>query len=224
MDYRDPDWVSERLGLDKNTVYKFLQDGRIPALQLGRKWLISESRLVEWMREETASQTKARREAVASANRTVRRMTNLTAEARAALRQAHAEARRYGDARLGQEHLLLALVGESDGAGADALRLLKIDPGHTRREVEARLVSNGSVPPRRLARRPQARKAMRLAMREAQRGASKRIGTGHLLLGILLSGEGLGHEILASHGLTPERLRHALSDVQAESQNGDDNG
>jgi hypothetical protein len=63
---------------------------------------------------------------------------------------------------------------------------------------------------------------MRLAMREAQRGASKRIGTGHLLLGILLSGEGLGHEVLTGHGITAERLRHALSDVQTESRNGDD--
>src|SRR5688572_19193867 len=180
MDYRDPDWVSERLGLDKNTVYKFLQDGRIPALQLGRKWLISESRLTEWMHDETDVQTRSRREAVASANRTVRRMTNLTAEARAALRQAHAEARRYGDTRLGQEHLLLALLGATDGPGARALRLLKVDADDARRRVEARLESNGSIAPRRLARRPQARKAMRLAMREAQRGASKRIGTGHL--------------------------------------------
>ena len=217
MDYRDPDWVAERLGLDKNTVYKFLQDGRIPALQLGRKWLISESRLTEWMREETDVQTRSRREAVASANRTVRRMTNLTPESRAVLRQAHAEARRYGDQRLGQEHLLLALLTEVDGPAARAIRLLKLNVADVRRQVEGRIESNGSSTLRRLARRPQARKAMRLAMRESQRSAAKRIGTGHLLLGILLSGEGLGHDILVAHGVTAERLRHALSDAQADA-------
>jgi excisionase family DNA binding protein len=220
MDYRDPDWVAERLGLDKNTVYKFLQDGRIPALQLGRKWLISESRLAEWMREETDSQTRSRREAVTSTNRTVRRMTNLTPESRAVLRQAHAEARRYGDHRLGQEHLLLALLAEADGPADRAMRLLKLNAEDVRRQVEGRIESNGSSTPRRLARRPQARKAMRLAMREAQRSAATRIGTGHLLLGIVLSGEGLGHDILAGRGVTAERLRHALSDARSEAGEG----
>ena len=63
LDYRDPEWVGKRLGLDKNTVYKFLQDGVIPAVHLGRKWLISEARLIEWLEKEAESQTRARREA-----------------------------------------------------------------------------------------------------------------------------------------------------------------
>ena len=52
MDYRDPDWVAAKLGLDRNTVYRFLHDGTIPAIQLGRKWLVSESRLEEWLAAE----------------------------------------------------------------------------------------------------------------------------------------------------------------------------
>ena len=27
LDYRDPEWVADQLGIDKNTVYKYLQDG-----------------------------------------------------------------------------------------------------------------------------------------------------------------------------------------------------
>ena len=45
LDYRDPEWVAEQLGIDKNTVYKYLQEGSLPGLQLGRKWLVSERRL-----------------------------------------------------------------------------------------------------------------------------------------------------------------------------------
>ena len=30
LDYRDPDWVAEQLGIDKNTVYKYLQEGNLP--------------------------------------------------------------------------------------------------------------------------------------------------------------------------------------------------
>src|SRR2546421_618584 len=69
LDYRDPEWVGKRLGLDKNTVYKFLQDGVIPAVHLGRKWLISEARLAVWLEKEAENQTRARREAAQSSDR-----------------------------------------------------------------------------------------------------------------------------------------------------------
>src|SRR3954463_3196267 len=98
LDYRDPDWVANRLGLDKNTVYKFLQDGVIPAVHLGRKWLISEARLIEWLEKEAENQTRARREASQAAERTVQLIDNFTAAARMALKQANSEARRYGHA------------------------------------------------------------------------------------------------------------------------------
>src|SRR5436190_12584287 len=96
LDYRDPEWVGKRLGLDKNTVYKFLQDGVIPGVHLGRKWLISEARLVDWLKKEAENQTRARRDAAQSAERTVRLIDNFTVAARMALKQAHSEARRYG--------------------------------------------------------------------------------------------------------------------------------
>src|SRR6266700_832023 len=110
MDYRDPDWLADKLSIDKNTVYRFLQDGTIPAVQLGRKWLISEKRVVEWLAQETEKQTRARRDAVGSAQALVRRLENYTAAARQALKVAHGEARRYGHEELGQGHLLLGLA------------------------------------------------------------------------------------------------------------------
>ena len=96
MDYQDPDWVAERLGIDKNTVYRFLQEGTIPAVQLGRKWLISQRRLEEWLAAETEKQTRARREAAKSAESVVRRMDQFTAPARAALKKRTAK---RGDTR-----------------------------------------------------------------------------------------------------------------------------
>ena len=61
LDYREPEWVAEKLGLDKNTVYKYLQEGWLPGVQLGRKWLISERLLAEYLEKETRSQTASRR-------------------------------------------------------------------------------------------------------------------------------------------------------------------
>jgi len=62
LDYRDPEWVAEQLGVDKNTVYKYLQDGSLPGLQLGRKWLISERRLAEFLERVEQQQTDRRRQ------------------------------------------------------------------------------------------------------------------------------------------------------------------
>ncbi|MEX0782089.1 MAG: helix-turn-helix domain-containing protein [Dehalococcoidia bacterium] len=53
--------MAEQLGLDKNTVYRFLNEGRLPGLQLGKKWLIEERGLREFLRREQRLQTDRRR-------------------------------------------------------------------------------------------------------------------------------------------------------------------
>jgi excisionase family DNA binding protein len=63
LDYRDPDWVADQLGIDKNTVYKYLQEGSLPGLQLGRKWLVSERRLAEFLERVEREQTQRRQAA-----------------------------------------------------------------------------------------------------------------------------------------------------------------
>ena len=61
LDYRSPEWVAEQLGIDKNTVYRYLQEGYLPGLQLGRKWLVSERRLAEFLERAERDQTERRR-------------------------------------------------------------------------------------------------------------------------------------------------------------------
>ena len=63
LDYRDPEWVAEQLGIDKNTVYKYLQEGSLPGLQIGRKWLVSEKRLATFLERVEREQTDRRRQA-----------------------------------------------------------------------------------------------------------------------------------------------------------------
>jgi excisionase family DNA binding protein len=222
LDYRDPDWVADQLGLDKNTVYKFLQDGTIPAIQLGRKWLVSETRLAEWLRKETDSQTQARRGAAASTERTVKRMENFSAAAQLALKQAHSEARRYNHPQLGQEHLMLGLVADPDATTTQALRVLSIEPGKLRREIESAAPPGTTPVPRRLGRSVDAKRAMRVAAKLARRAVQSDgqaiIGTDHLLMGVLLSHQGLGHQILRQHKITRQRLRDALAEQQHKNR------
>ncbi len=61
LDYRSPEWVADQLGIDKNTVYRYLQEGSLPGLQLGRKWLVSERRLSEFLERAEREQTERRR-------------------------------------------------------------------------------------------------------------------------------------------------------------------
>jgi excisionase family DNA binding protein len=69
LDYRDPEWVADKLGIDKNTVYKYLQEGSLPGLQLGRKWLVSERRLANFLEQVEREQTQRRRSAAGNAQR-----------------------------------------------------------------------------------------------------------------------------------------------------------
>jgi excisionase family DNA binding protein len=69
LDYKDPEWVAEQLGIDKNTVYKYLQEGALPGLQLGRKWLVSEKRLAEFLERVEREQTDRRRQAAGGTQR-----------------------------------------------------------------------------------------------------------------------------------------------------------
>ena len=61
IDYRDPEWVSVQLGVERNTVYRWLKDGTLPGLLIGRRWLVSESQLGEFLQSKTERQTKVRR-------------------------------------------------------------------------------------------------------------------------------------------------------------------
>lgn len=62
--FKEVDWVAEQLGLDKNTVYRYLSEGRLPGLQLGKKWLVEERGLRDFLRREQRVQTE-RRQAMA---------------------------------------------------------------------------------------------------------------------------------------------------------------
>ena len=69
LDYRSPEWVAEQLGIDKNTVYRYLQDGTLPGLQLGRKWLVSERRLADFLERAERQQTERRRRSASATAR-----------------------------------------------------------------------------------------------------------------------------------------------------------
>ena len=199
LDYRDPEWVSEQLGLERNTVYKYLKEGTIPAIRIGKKWLISESKLAEWLQQETEKQTKSRRAAAGSVNSTIQRMNNYTAEAREVLKSAHTIARNCGHNYLGQEHFVMAMLENKTCSGNEKLRDLVKDHKQIENLFNEKSPAEDKEVPRRLGRSADAKKAMRLA---AEKAGKSQINSGHLLTGILDSKEGKGFEILTQAGIS----------------------
>src|SRR5699024_4524539 len=159
MDYHDPEWVSAQLGLDRNTVYRLLQDGTLPAVQLGRKWLISESNLNRWLLEETDRQTRTRQSALAAQQRPAARLRTLSPAARDLVRIAFAEARRYNQRHLGPEHMLLALASDPAQPVARLLAAHGLDLPALRQRFQADQPPAQVPSFRRPGRRPRARKA-----------------------------------------------------------------
>ncbi|MFJ4190762.1 Clp protease N-terminal domain-containing protein [Kitasatospora sp. NPDC089509] len=83
------------------------------------------------------------------------------------------------------------------------------DPPEEERKRWGRFRSGGSVGGH-IPFSPPAKKTLELSLREALRLKSKEIAVGHLLLGLLREGEGLGVLVIADHGLDPSAVRRAV--------------
>jgi excisionase family DNA binding protein len=203
LDYREPEWVAEKLGLDKNTVYKYLQEGWLPGVQLGRKWLISERLLAEHLERETRSQTAIRRKDV-----TQNKELPMTPRLTRAIRLASDYAAARGQNFTGTEHLLIGMVQEGENVGVMVLRNLGIADGKPREYFESRIPTSPNAKKSRQAPLTElSNNALRLARDQALAMGHEYIGCETLLLGILLEPAGMGHEILESLGVTFESAR-----------------
>lgn len=195
LDYREPEWVAKKLGLDKNTVYKYLQEGWLPGVQLGRKWLISERLLAEHLEKETRAQTATRRKELPHTPRLTR-----------AIELAGKYAAGRGQEFCGTEHLLIGMLEEAENFGVKVLTNLGVDLFKPRAIFESRV-----APSNKKVRETPLTDPSRLALRAAHEQA---IGMGHtyigcetLLLGLLAEPSGMGGEILRSLGVTHEAAR-----------------
>lgn len=224
LDYRDPEWVAQQLGIDKNAVYRYLDEGTLPGLRLGRKWLISESGLAEFLRREEQVQTERRRAGFRSHrappfDKILRRARHLpiTERANRALASSRQEALQLGHDHLGQEHLLLGIANVEDAVAAKVLAALNID---VRAAIESVIGRAGAPASGDLRLTPRAKRSLELAVEEARRDGLGHFGTEHILLGILVTGEGLGYGLLERHGVTEDAARKEIERLRA-SANGE---
>src|SRR5438876_7308632 len=134
-----------------------------------------------------------------------------TDRARKVMALANQEAQRFNHEYSGTEHILLGLVKEGSGVGANVLKNLDIDLRKVRLEVE-KLVKSGPdmVTMGKLPQTPRAKKVIEYAIEEARSPNHNYVGTEHLLLGLLRAQEGVAAQVLMNLGLKLEDVREEV--------------
>ena len=137
-------------------------------------------------------------------------LERLDDHARGALLLAQEEARSLNSPELGDEHLLLGLLGLGKGVGARALITLgislpalrgQIGPAHGRSD-EAAVAS--------LPLGAAARRTVERSVREALRLGHRHVGSEHLLLALVHEPDGAATRILAALGVGVDQIRTAV--------------
>jgi len=134
-----------------------------------------------------------------------------TDRARKVMALANQEAQRFNHEYIGTEHILLGLVKEGSGVGANVLKNLDVDLRKVRMEVE-KLVKAGPemVTMGKLPHTPRAKKVIEFAIEEARNLNHNYVGTEHLLLGLLREHDGVAAQVLMNLGLKLEEVREEV--------------
>jgi ATP-dependent Clp protease ATP-binding subunit ClpA len=137
-----------------------------------------------------------------------------TDRAQKVLKLAAMEAEHYQHGSISTEHILLALVSEGSGVGANVLKNLDVDLSVIRGMVAEKMVRgpmeslsslSGHVP-----QTPRAKRAVEAAVAESQSLRHKFVGTEHLLLGLLHQEDTVAARVLSDVGV---RLNEAREEV-----------
>jgi len=121
--------------------------------------------------------------------------------ARQALTLAREEALSFNHQFIGTEHLLLGLLREQEGVAALALEKLGVTLDPVRAAVEEKIGRGDQPVEEEIDYVPRARKALSLALDEAERQGSGYVRTEHILLGIVREGGGVATDILDTLGV-----------------------
>jgi len=147
----------------------------------------------------------------------------LTVKAQQAVGQAQSLARNLNNQEIDTEHLLLALVGQSDGVVVPLLQKMGVRPEELDTKIRAELEKRPRVQgDARQYASPRLEKVMDSAWEIAGNLKDEYVSTEHLLMAILQAG-GSAAALLEEAGVSTDDLLRALSDIRGSQRVTDQN-
>lgn len=134
-------------------------------------------------------------------------------DARRSMSAARQAALEFGHDYIGTEHMLLGVLAPEDSVAATALRRMGIELARVRAEVAVIVRRGRSTATGQLPFTPRGKRALELALEEAQRAGHAHLATGHLLLGLVREGDGIAAQALGRLGVTLDTARTVVADV-----------
>jgi ATP-dependent Clp protease ATP-binding subunit ClpA len=139
-----------------------------------------------------------------------------TERAKKVLTLAQEEAERSHHSYIGTEHLLLGLLRVEEGIAAKALTHLGVEIGAVRSTIESVLGRNQRIIIQQIIPTSRVKRVIELAFEEARRMGTNYVGTEHLLLGVLVEGDGIAAHVLDDLGGSLEKVRAEIDRLHHE--------
>ncbi|MBI5181879.1 MAG: ATP-dependent chaperone ClpB [Nitrospirae bacterium] len=144
------------------------------------------------------------------------RFDRLTLKSQEALQKSQSIAEKYNHQQIDAEHLLYALIEQTDGSVVPILKKLGAEPKRIKEELEDVLakipqITGGGVG--QIYVTPRLDKTFTRAEKEAERLKDEYVSTEHLLIAIA-DGEGPARDILKKHEVTKDRIFAVLVDIR----------
>jgi hypothetical protein len=138
-------------------------------------------------------------------------LDTFTPGARWTLELARQEAPRLQHNFVGTEHVLLGLLALEKGVVPNVLKRMGVNREGLRKQIEnwVSIFPSGKMPAR-LPYTPRVKKSLRLAAREAKCHQQAGVGPEHILLGLMLEGDGVAGRVLKNLGFSSERIRKEI--------------
>ena len=154
------------------------------------------------------------------------RMDKLTIKAQEAISSAQQIAEQNQNTQVDVEHLLSALLAQSEGVTGPILQKLGVNVGLLQTQVQseiAKLPKISGMAEVATSLTPRLRQAINAAFGEAERMKDEYVSTEHLLLGIVADNGGPSARLLKAQGVTSEKVLTALRDVRGSQRVTDQN-
>jgi len=131
-------------------------------------------------------------------------------DAQQSLTFAQEEAERSHHSYIGTEHLLLGLLRLPSGPAPEVLRELGVDIETVRHTIAAVLGRNERIVIQQIIPTSRVKMVIEIAFEEARRMGHERVDSGHLLMALVMEGEGIAAHVLEDLGATAQQVVAAL--------------